>query len=352
MITYWMMFLFPAVAALSRPNPRISVRRPLNSVWMLAWLALTLLIGFRHRVGGDWGTYLRRYDQWSHHSWTAAFDIGDPGYFLLNWLSIQMEWDIYGVNLMAGALFATGLIVFCRHQPRPWLALLVAIPYLVIVVGMGYTRQAVAIGFGMLALVALSKGNNIKFVMWILIGALFHKSAVVLLPLAIFVARSGRWWTAIWIGATAIVVYYSWVSDTVDQYMRVYMEGEWDSRGAAIRVSMNAIPAVIFLFYYRRLQLDKSTEKTWIWMSCAALAMLAALLILPSSTAVDRISLFLIPLQIFVFSRLPDLFGRGRELRNLLVLGTIAYAGLTQLVWLNFANHAHRWVPYQFYPIW
>jgi hypothetical protein len=351
MFTYWMMFLFPAVAALSRPNPRFAGRRGLNGPWTLVWLALTLIIGFRHSVGGDWGNYLRRYNQWYYYSWTDAFAVGDPGYFLLNWLSVQMGWGIYGVNLLAGALFVTGLIVFCRHQPRPWLALLVAIPYLVIVVGMGYTRQAIAIGFGMLALVALSNGNNTKFVAWILVGTLFHKSAIVLLPLSIFVARSGRWWTAIWVGATAILVYYVWVADTMDQYIRTYMDGEWDSRGAAIRAVMNAIPAVIFLLSYRHLSLDTGTKRTWLWMSGGALAMVAALIVLPSSTAVDRIGLFLIPLQLFVFSRVPDLIRGNREFRQLIILGTIAYAGFTQAVWLNFANHAHRWVPYQFYPL-
>ena len=35
---------------------------------------------------------------------------------------------------------------FVRRQPMPWLGLLVAIPYLVIVVGMGYSRQAIALG--------------------------------------------------------------------------------------------------------------------------------------------------------------------------------------------------------------
>ena len=67
---------------------------------------------------------------------------------MLNWLSIQMDWGILGVNLIGGAIFAFGLVAFCRRQPRPWLALAVAIPYLVIVVAMGYSRQGIALALG------------------------------------------------------------------------------------------------------------------------------------------------------------------------------------------------------------
>lgn len=318
---------------------------------MLVWLALTLLIGLRHDVGGDWGNYLRIFNRWSYQPLSYAFDAGDPGYFMLNWLSFQLGFDIYGVNLVAGAVFATGLIVFCRYQARPWLALLVAIPYLVIVVAMGYTRQAIAIGFAMIAIVALWKGNNLRFVAWILIGALFHKSAVVLLPLAMFVSRRGRWWTAIWIGSTLVLIYFVWVADTVDAYTRAYIDSEMESEGAAVRVAMNALPAAMFLLFSRRLPLNDHARRLWTWISLMALAMVVLLVVTPASTAVDRIGLYLIPLQLFVFSMLPDIARGHRQTRNLLIFGTVIYAALTQAVWLNFAAHAHRWVPYQFYPL-
>ena len=46
--------------------------------------------------------------------------------------------------------FTYGLFRICRQQPNPWLALVVATPFLIIVVGMGYTRQAAAMGFLMI----------------------------------------------------------------------------------------------------------------------------------------------------------------------------------------------------------
>ena len=47
------------------------------------------------------------------------------------------------------------LIRFCLAQADPWLSVLIAIPYMVIVVAMGYTRQAVALGILMVGLAAV-----------------------------------------------------------------------------------------------------------------------------------------------------------------------------------------------------
>lgn len=49
---------------------------------------------------------------------------------------------------------------FARSQPDPWLAVLVAVPYLVIVVAMGYSRQAVAIGILLAGLGRLERGGS------------------------------------------------------------------------------------------------------------------------------------------------------------------------------------------------
>ena len=46
---------------------------------------------------------------------------------------------------------------------------------------MGYTRQSVAIAFELLGLLALESGMTIRFIIFIILGSLFHKSALVLL---------------------------------------------------------------------------------------------------------------------------------------------------------------------------
>ena len=102
---------------------------------------------------------------------------GDPGYNALNWLFASQSWGIYGVNLVSAVIFSIGLVIFCRYQPRPWLALCLSIPYLVIVVAMGYSRQGVAIGLIMPGLIALERGRLLPFLLS-MAATSFHSTAL------------------------------------------------------------------------------------------------------------------------------------------------------------------------------
>jgi hypothetical protein len=349
MLVYWLMFLIPAWAALMHPQARLTMQRKTSVIsWFPVWIMLTVLIGYRFKVGGDWINYFDMYLHLVGYSFTEALEYSsDPAYGALTWLAIELEWGIYGVNLISGALFSWGLLVFCRDQPRPWLALLVAIPYLVIVVGMGYSRQAVAIGLIMPGLVALRKKDNMRFVLWVCLAALFHKSAVILLPLPILASSRGRWWTAMWVGTTALLAYVLLLQDHVDTFVENYIGTQYSSQGALIRIAMNAVPAFLFLLYRRRLEKDSHIRSLWTWMSLIALAFIVLFVISPSSTAIDRLALYFIPIQLFVFSRLPDLWGRKNAAQ--LNFAVVIYYALVQFVWLNFAAHAYVWLPYRFY---
>jgi hypothetical protein len=66
-----------------------------------------------------------------------------------------------------------------------------------------------------------------------------------------------------------------------------------------------------------------------------------------SSVVVDRLALYLIPLQLVVFSRLPFAFAKGGKPNGLLTVGVIAYSATVQFVWLTSATHASYWLPYK-----
>ena len=86
--------------------------------------------------------------------------------------------------MFSAIIFFSGLIVFCRAQPLPFLAFTIAVPYMISVVSMGYTRQAIALGFVMPGLRYLSAGGIKRYLFCIAIASLFHKSAVILAPFA------------------------------------------------------------------------------------------------------------------------------------------------------------------------
>ena len=275
----------------------------------------------------------------------------DPGYQLLNWISAQMDWGIYGVNLIGGAIFSIGLAVFCRSLPRPWLALAVAVPYLVIVVAMGYSRQGIALGLAMLGLVALGRRETRWFVFWVVLGATFHKSAVILMPIAALAATRNRYWTALWVGVVAFGAYMLLLEESVESLITTTWRPRYQSQGAMIRLLMNAVPAAILLLWRRRFEFAKAEAVLWRWFAIISLALLGLFLVSPSSTAVDRVALYMLPLQLVVFAHLPDVFGNRGRPNEVLVVAVLFYYAAVQFVWLNYASHAISWLPYRFYPL-
>jgi EpsG family len=348
MTLYWLLFLFPAMVAIL--NVQADLRQAKAAIpWTIAWLTLVAVIGLRFEVGGDWGNYLNNLDT-VIGPFSEVFFRGDVGYEILSWIGVEVGGGIYFVNIACAIMFSTGLVAFARSQPRPWVALVVAIPYLVIVVAMGYTRQGAAIGLMMLGLNALARRRTFMFVFLMLIAAAMHKSAIVMLPLAILAVPKRRIWNAVWGGITIIVAYRVLVADSVDDLFANYIETAYSSEGATVRIAMTAIPAAVLLLERRRLQVPTAERHLWLLIAMLSVGAAVWLPFAASSTAVDRLSLYCIPLQIYVFARLPELLG-PKSSEQSIVVAIVVYYGIVQFVWLNFAIHANSWIPYRWAPL-
>lgn len=347
-LPYWLLFSLCAAGALES-------RRHLNRAYqggpllMLAALFVILIMGLRFEVGGDWINYIEIYEEIRHNDLADVLFYQDPGYTLLNWLAQQIGAGIWFVNLACAVLFTWGLVKFARHQPNPWLVFVIAVPYFVIVVGMGYTRQAVAIAILLAGLATIHQHSIFRFGFYVVLAALFHKSAIVILPLVGLSVVQQRGAAAFLILILGVLLYYALLQNSVDRLIANYEVAARESEGAGLRVGMNVLPAALFLLFSKRFGLAPGEEKLWRIFSYAAFGMLGLLLVLESSTAVDRTALYLIPVQLFVLSRLPYAFPANGGANGQLALLLIAYSAAVQFVWLNYAKHAEFWVPYKAY---
>jgi len=200
LLPYLLLFMFFAIGALfSESSERVAVvsadgalasdgrphREPTIPLMLVAGgVLMAVMIGTRFRVGGEWDTYTFYWDYAAGATLPDMLTFGDPAYQFLNWAGQSLGLDIWSVNLVCGALFSWGLIRFARTQPLPWLVVVIAIPYLVTVVAMGYTRQAVAIGLLLGGLASSFQGGSLlRFAAYVVLAALFHKTAVLALPL-------------------------------------------------------------------------------------------------------------------------------------------------------------------------
>lgn len=347
MFPYWLFLLLPVLSSL------LWLKRQWSFVeCCLIILFLTFFIGLRHEVGGDWFNYLPYLDRVRDISFIDLItrEWGDPGFNFLNWIFATYPWGIYAVNTVSALIFAIGLVYFCRAQPLPRLALCLSIPYLVTVVAMGYSRQGVAIGLIMPGLIALERGHLRPFLLSIALASTFHSTSLLMLGFLIpsIPGRSiqTRALRLLLFLVVACVLVYTFLLSRVDSLLTGYINVEYQSEGAAIRVLMNLVPGVILLSSVKRFRFTQQQERVWTSMAWMSFACFVALIVLPSNTtAVDRIALYDIPLQIVIGSRLPltHLFRLSSTTLFFTVIGACI---LTHFVWLNFATHATRWLPY------
>jgi hypothetical protein len=344
LLPYWLLFSYFAIGA-AVVGPGEHRRDVTRLFFVLGAVILALMIGFRFEVGGDWKNYVRLF---RFVEFSGGNSIGDPGYYLLSLVAKQLNAGLWLVNLVCGAIFTWGLFRLAQAQPAPWLAVLVAIPYLVIVVAMGFTRQATALGILMAAFASLERGgSSLRFAGYVAAAGLFHRTAVVAIPIAVFASKRSSVLTLIGVAAAAVSLYDVLLAPSVDFLFRYYVEAEYDAQGAFIRVLMSVVPAVLYLARERDFGFDDRERKIWRILSIAALLLFALLFVTSSSAVIDRLALYIAPLQIVILSRVPFVYFGGFMGRFLVV----AYALAVQYTWLNYATHARYWIPYKLYPV-
>lgn len=349
MIPYWLLFAYVAIMALAFPvrSESTGVGAAQTMAFLVFIAAYVLMATLRYRIGGDWTSYEAMYDIVGQDSPVEAMRLTDPLFGLLLWVSAQFKLGIYPVNGVCAALIGYGSLRLALRTREPWLALVAAVPYLLIVVGMGYVRQAGAIGMVMIAVASADRAKARITLTQLVIASGLHSTSSVTFPLfgRIFAERSRPLaWVMSAIGAIAFLYI---LSGRLTEFEVGYIDAQYDSGGAAVRLLMNLLPSLLLLARWRNFRLEGPSRSIWLGFAIANIVAVAALLLSPSSTAVDRMALYFSPIQLIVFGSILDLIDAPRESAHLVRMLAIAVAASVQVVWLFFATNAYLWVPYR-----
>ena len=344
MAVYWFMFSIPLLAYIFNAKVSSETRFVLISLFLLIF---SIVIGFRYEVGGDWDSYLKLYYSFTGDAALENFSFlhADFLYFVLNVLAHNLRLGIWFINLICALLLIVGILVFCNQQRNFYLALLVCVPYLVIVVGMGYSRQAAAIGLSFLAIAMLNKQKPLLFLFCLFLGVLFHKSCLILAPFGVIgFAKKGN--IRVVLAVFAIIVSMVLLSvEAVLLSVKNYVGGRAnESSGAFVRIVLSAIPSLIILRYRKIILEDSNIKQFWLFFSLVPLITLP--LVSLASNLADRLLLYSLPLQVFCFSRL-DLLFKDHINKTFINLFIIFLYFLVLFIWLNFSPHSQYWLPYK-----
>ncbi|WP_247744272.1 EpsG family protein [Ruegeria sp. R14_0] len=310
-------------------------------------MVLSLFIGLRFEVGKDWVQYNYLYEVISDEPFIQAVGVTDLGYSLINWLSYQIGFGIAGVFLFCAIVLAVGIVMFALRTPYPWIAVAATMPHIVTVMAMDHVRQATALGIILIGLAYLDRRKVWTFLACIVLAALFHRTAIILMGFGVvLVSKNRALLYPTFLAIAAIVIQYM-LSDRLDIYSSRYLESEAGSRGALLRLFLNALPAAGFLVIQNRLNISPQLRKVLVLMAWAAVICFVAMPLSPSTVVVDRIGKYFLPVQIFFFSYFVTMF-YGAVARAAVALLIVSYLMFTQVYWLAKSDLAQNfWVPYK-----
>lgn len=336
MIVYLTVFTFMAVLGLSIPD-----RRNLATMLGIA-LFLWWFMGTRYLVGCDFtGYYIRYVNTLPGIHWSEIIGADESGFGLMMAVLKSIGAHYMWVNVCASALMVVGYFIFARANASPVMIIALLFPVVIVQLGMSGIRQGIATSALMLASVSFMRGHRILTGLIILLGAQFHSSAYVFLPIAFL---AGRRIDVPRIAAgvlllSPLAIYL--LSDRLDVYADRYVDqayGEITSKGALIRYALIMLPQVFFLAYYRQVR-DAYPQVYGLLklfaIICFCLLPVAAF----SSIALHRINFYVMPFSILTFVYLSlTIAPRGQRLL-VRAMPALAY-GMYQLFWFMTSSHA------------
>lgn len=341
MTFYWLFFSFFAFFSVSTIKLEKNLSFALKSILIFF---LIIFIGLRHEVGGDWDIYL--YDFYKNIEYFNLLNfnyVRDFGYEFLSYIIYHLDLGIYGLNLILASIFILSLLKFSKNiSDNIWLSLTIAFPYLILVVSMGYVRQATALAFILLFLVSFKNNKILSSSIYLLTAVLFHKSAIIIIPIYLV--------TFLKFNIKAIILFiftsgfaFVIIFPEIDRIIAGYLfEGsKYVSSGVYYRIALNIFAGLLFIIFYKKIKLNNNLDYFIIIIFLINLLLL--LFSFSFSTLVDRLIINFTFIQIIVFSRL---YLVNIKYKILINLSVILIYFLLLIIWFNFSNHSYAWLPY------
>lgn len=312
---------------------------------LILYAIILIFVGLRHEVGGDWLPYLRYLERASGVSFWEGMALTDPAYALFNWVGANTPGGIYLTNTLTALVALSGLTYFCVRQEDPLLSYCIAIPYIVTVVFMGYTRQSASIGLTLAAIPFIIKGSFLRAGALIVAAALFHKTAIIMVPVLFFQLENNKIRLLVLIVASLLLsALLALFHDRILFMVQIYIAEPMLSNGTLMRIGVSLIAAFFYATIVRKHIQTRSEKKLWDCTSILVVALFIAGLWF--STLADRLALYFMGLQLFVWPRLSALMPTNWD-RFYMRAAVMLFNGALLVIWLSFGDSAERWLPYQ-----
>ncbi len=340
MATYFFILSVPSFLAfvLGRRFSRLSV--------FITFLIFTVFVGFRDKVGSDWWSYDRTHFLLNGESFYSVLIHLEPLSYVLFWFSENSGFHTLLTNIIAASILMLGVLSFSRRTSEPWLAVVAATPYLIIVFSMSGIRQAMAVGVFLLVLSKWEKSTILSRTVGIVVASMFHTSALITGLFVVYDLKV-RTLSKI-IGGTILGVLGFFVTihaGSFDNYHSVYVEDSSKviSAGSLLHIALIAIPAILGLLFVTRLKYLVHNYQLFL-LGLFGTLIVAGLYGL-STTVTSRLTLYLYFVPMMVYPAMISMvIKENRDIMRLLII--LAHFGVLML-WLQYSNNSSSYIPYQ-----
>jgi hypothetical protein len=225
-----------------------------------------------------------------------------------------------------------------------WLATIVALPYYIIVITMGYTRQSVAISLVWLSYIFVLERHYFRGLLVIIIATMFHSTAILAIPVVILGSQLSRI-LKIALALIIMLIAYYFLATRFEYLVTEYLIGGLNSPGATFRLIIISASVLIIYFNYKNLPSLYTSNKLLIFISITSQVLWVVFYF--SSTVADRLALYFFPLEIIALSNLPFMF-KDSIIRGAIAILVVTASYILLLIWLLYANNSIYWLPYKF----
>lgn len=237
--------------------------------FVLLSLVLILVAGLRYRVGTDYPAYYKGFLSYAEDFWNSLKGFDEPGYrFMCRILAIFTSEPAVSIFFASLITIGISLIVIYRHTDK----LLLAILFFVFLGcwhnSFNAVRQCMAASIAFCGFQYARDKKLAKYILIIFLAFLFHRSAIIMLPLYFLINIDIKFKNILFLIAATVVVLLSYesimpmIGTLTDQ---VYSETNtyiWGSVNV-LRIMVACAPAIMFLIL-RWGKVNSQEEKQYI----------------------------------------------------------------------------------------
>ena len=153
-----------------------------NSAFSLILFSFLIFIfvGFRYEIGGDWGSLNITYDKMANHGLFDGLKMYSSKFIVLIVYYFN-NFEIFTETLILGCIFSFFFTKYLLSTNNFFLSLYISFPVLLIIAGMGYVHQGVAVVICWQILINYKDRTYKDVLIYTFIASLFHMSALIFL---------------------------------------------------------------------------------------------------------------------------------------------------------------------------